>query len=88
MKKIIFKKSLGFKPNNPKRNIKYIKDKSVRQFLIQHLRPINIDFSQVKSCLLFQMANEENAIDILFPANTKRNNTINSQLNINRTLFN
>lgn len=66
MKKIIFKKQFRLRPKKSEKNIRYIKDKAVKNFLLQHLKPIDIDFSQVKSCLLFQMQ-EESLLDKFFP---------------------
>lgn len=66
MKKIIFKKRFRLRPKNSEKKIRYIKDKAVKNFLLQHLKPVDIDFSQVKSCLLFQMQ-EESLFDKIFP---------------------
>ena len=82
MKKIIFKRRFRLRPKSSNKNIRYIKDKAVKNFLLQHLKPIDIDFSQVKSCLLFQME-EECLFDKIFPSIRNKNKRTNEQLNNN-----
>ena len=65
MKKLLFKKKLKLKTHQPKRRIRYIKDKAINDFLLQHLTPVKIDFSKVKNCLL--NLKDEKVIDKLFP---------------------
>ena len=65
MKKLLFKKKLKLKTRQPKRRIRYIKDKAINDFLLQHLTPVKIDFSKVKNCLL--NLKDEKVIDKLFP---------------------
>ncbi len=40
------------KIKSTKNNKKFIKDKGIKKFLLQHLIPQEIDFAQVKNCLL------------------------------------
>ena len=37
-----------FKLNKQKRNRKFIKDKAVINFLLEHMKPVKIDFSKIK----------------------------------------
>ena len=65
MKKIKFKKKLRLKSKKSKRRFKYIKDKAIKLFLLQHLTPVNIDFSKVKNCLLNKILESGNDVNIL-----------------------
>ena len=50
MKKILFRKKIVFKSKSNKRrkNKKYIKDESLKHFLLQHSKVRNLDFSKIK----------------------------------------
>ena len=67
MKRIKFKRSLHMKSKHAKRRIKYIKDKAIENFLLQHLTPVKIDFSKIHNCLLNQLSKVENAFEKIFP---------------------
>ena len=67
MKKLLSKKKLILKSKQPKRRFRFIKDKAINDFLLQHLTPVKIDFSKVKNCLLNKLTKDENAIEKLFP---------------------
>ena len=87
MKRLLFKKHLCLKPKQFKRRIKYVKDRAIKNFLLQHLTPVKIDFSKVKNCLLNQLIKDENAIDKLFPEFNEAKNETNSQLKNNLSNF-
>ena len=55
------------KSKHAKRRIKYIKDKAIENFLLQHLTPVKIDFSKIHNCLLNQLSKDENAFEKIFP---------------------
>ena len=86
MKKLLFKRKHCLKPKN-RNHYTYIKDRAIKKFLLQHMRPQNIDFSQVKNCFLLQMENEENIFEKLFPDMAKQTNEVNTKLNDNSSLF-
>ena len=67
MKRLLFKKHLSLKPKHFKRPIRYMKERAIKNFLLQHLTPVKIDFSKVKNCLLNKLTKDENAIEKLFP---------------------
>ena len=67
MKHLLFKKHLCLKPKQFKRRIRYVKDRAIKNFILQHLNPVKIDFFKVKNCLLNQLTKDENAIEKLFP---------------------
>ena len=77
MKKLLFKKRLGSRPNNLNNRNGYIKDKSVKYFILQHLKPSPIDFSKIKNCIFFRMASEENMEENPFPQHSEQVNGIN-----------
>ena len=79
MKRLLFKKHLCLKPKHFKRPIRYMKDRAIKNFLLQHLNPVKIDFSKVKNCLLNQLTKDENAIEKLFPELNEAKNETNSQ---------
>ena len=49
---------------------KFIKDKGVKHFLLQHLVPQEIDFALVKNCILNRIYEDE---DIFIRANANNN---------------
>ena len=67
MKHLLFKKHLCLKPKQFKRRIRYVKDRAIKNFILQHLNPVKIDFAKVKNCLLNKLTKDENAIEKLFP---------------------
>ena len=77
MKKLLFKKRLGSRQNNMNHRNGYIKDKSVKYFILQHLKPSPIDFSKLKTCVLMRMASEENMEENPFPQHLEQVNGIN-----------
>ena len=79
MKRLLFKKHLCLKPKHFKRPIRYMKDRAIKNFLLQHLTPVKIDFSKVKNCLLNKLTKDENAIEKLFPELNEAKNETNSQ---------
>ena len=54
------------KVKNAKRERKFVKDKAIVNFLLEHMKPAKIDFSKIKipSFINF-IENEENITDIL-----------------------
>ena len=56
-----------------------MKDRAIKNFLLQHLTPVKIDFSKVKNCLLNKLTKDENAIEKLFPELNEAKNETNSQ---------
>ena len=80
MKKLVFKKHLCLKSKQSKRHIRYIKDKAIKNFLLQHLTPVKIDFSKMKNCLLNQIIKEESIMDKIFPEIKETNSETNMQL--------
>ena len=84
MKKLLSKKKLILKSKQPKRRFRFIKDKAINDFLLQHLTPVKIDFSKVKNCLL--NLKDEKVIDKLFPE-LKGTNETNTQLKNNLANF-
>ena len=79
MKRLLFKKHLSLKPKHFKRPIRYMKDRAIKNFLLQHLTPVKIDFSKVKNCFLNKLTKDENAIEKLFPELNGAKNETNSQ---------
>jgi hypothetical protein len=67
MKRIIFKNRLSTKPKKSRRRVRYIKDRAIRNFLLEHLTPVKIDFSKIHNCLLNQLSKDENAFEKIFP---------------------
>ena len=78
MKRLLFKRHLCLKAKHFKRPIRYLKDPAIKNFLLQHLTPVKIDFSKVKNCFLNKLTKDENAIEKLFELNEAKNET-NSQ---------
>ena len=58
------KKSQKVKNNfkSRKNNKKFIKDKNIKNFLLQHLKPQKIDFDQVKNCILNNIYEDDDII--------------------------
>ena len=81
MKKLLSKKKLILKSKQPKRRFRFIKDKAINDFLLQHLTPVKIDFSKVKNCLLNKIMEKENIFDQLFPE-TKSEINMESKSNL------
>ena len=81
MKKLLSKKKLILKSKQPKRRFRFIKDKAINDFLLQHLTPVKIDFSTVKNCLLNKFMEKENIFDQLFPE-TKSEINMESKSNL------
>ena len=79
MKRLLFKRHLCLKPKHFKRPIRYLKDPAIKNFLLQHLTPVKIDFSKVKNCFLNKLTKDENAIEKLFPELKEAKNETNSQ---------
>ena len=67
MKRIIFKNRLSTKPKKSRRRVRYIKDRAIINFLLEHLTPVKIDFSKIHNCLLNQLSKDENAFEKIFP---------------------
>ena len=44
-----------FKLKKSKRKRKFIKDKAVINFLLEHMKPVKIDFSKIKNPFLFKL---------------------------------
>ena len=79
MKRLLFKRHLCLKPKHFKRPIRYVKDPAIKNFLLQHLTPVKIDFSKVKNCFLNKLTKDENAIEKLFHELKETKKEINSQ---------
>ena len=77
MKRIIFKNRLSTKPKKSRRRVRYIKDRAIINFLLEHLTPVKIEFSNVKNCLLNRLLNEENIFEKIFPENDGSNSETN-----------
>lgn len=56
-----------------RKNKKFIKNKAVKHFLLQHLEPLKIDFAKVKDCIL----NRTYEDDDIFIRNQVNNNGAN-----------
>ena len=87
MAKLLFKKHLCLKPKQPKRRVKYIKDKAIKNFLLQHMKPVKLDFSKLDNCLLNRLSREENIFQTLFPEINETNDETNSQVVYNLSAF-
>lgn len=87
MKKLVFKKRLCLKSKQSKRRIRYIKDKAIKNFLLQHLTPVKIDFSKMENCLLNQIIKDESIMDKIFPEIKETNSETNMQLKNKLSLF-
>ena len=87
MKRFLFKRHLCLKPKHFKRPIRYVKDPAIKNFLLQHLTPVKIDFSKVKNCFLNKLTKDENAIEKLFPELNEAKNETNSQSKNNLSNF-
>ena len=87
MKRLLFKKHLCLKPKHFKRPIRYMKDRAIKNFLLQHLTPVKIDFSKVKNCLLNKLTKDENTIEKLFPELNEAKSETNLQLKNNLSNF-
>lgn len=79
MKRIVFKRGHCLKPKQSKRRIRYIKDKAVKKFLLQHMTPVKIDFSKLENCLLNRIFKDDNIVDKVFPKPKEAKSEINPQ---------
>ena len=80
------KKSQKVKKNfKPRKNKKFIKDKGIKHFLLQHLEPQEIDFDQVKDCILNHTY--ENDDIFINNANNANNNGVNLLPVINESIL-
>ena len=57
----------------PRKSRKFVKNKAVKHFLLQHLEPLEINFAQVKDCIL----NHTYEDDDIFIRNQANNNGVN-----------
>ena len=87
MKRLLFKRHLCLKPKHFKRPFRYVKDPAIKNFLLQHLTPVKIDFSKVKNCFLNKLTKDENAIEKLFPELNEAKSETNLQLKNNLSNF-
>ena len=80
MKRLLFKRHLCLKMGRSRRRIRYVNDKAIKNFLLQHLRPVKLDFSKVDNCLLNRLARGENIFNKIFPDLNETKSEINLQL--------
>ena len=87
MAKILFKKHLCLKPKQPKRHIKYIKDRAIKHFLLQHMKPVKLNFPKLNNCLLNKLSRDENIFEKMFSEINEANDEAKSQIVYNLSKF-
>jgi len=83
----LFKKLLCLKPKQPKRHVRYIKDKAIKHFLLQHMKPVKLNFPKLDNCLLNRLSRDESNIENLFPEINEPKDETNSQIVNNLSKF-
>ena len=70
MKKRLIRRKTLFKSkkvkNDKKYKYKYIKDKAIKNFILQHTKKPNIDFSKIKIPYFLEFSNDEESSNKLF----------------------